>query len=259
MAKEILIAKFGTNCVVNGEAIAQNRVNKHAKRVSKLLGDHRLGIVSSGAVGSGSRRIASRRPDLVSQLDERTLAAIGSPSAFHVWRRAFGRLESDGKPIVAAELKATHDNMDHPEEGKSLVEVFLNCVNNGIVPVFNINDPLDRHKDELGRIKEGKDNDHAAEHLARKVGANTLMLLTAKVGGVIVDGQVQPTISVSDIPDLEVHLTDTKGSESSGGMKSKLLAGACALEGGVENVFIGCSSSDPREILARNTGTQLVP
>src|SRR3990167_6584134 len=258
MTKEILVAKFGTKCVVNGGAIAQNRVNRHAKRFSRLLDSHRLGIVSSGAVGSGSRRIASRRPALTDKLDKRTLAAIGSPSAFHTWRRAFGRLEFEGMPIVAAELKATHDNMDHPDEGKSLVEVFLNCVNHGIIPVFNINDPLDRYKDELGGIEAGRDNDHAAEHLARKVGANTLMLLTAKVGGVIIDGQIQPTISVSDIGDLDTHLTGTD-EDGTGSMASKLQAGANALQGGVENVFIGSSSSDPREILARHIGTQLIP
>jgi glutamate 5-kinase len=255
--KEILIAKFGTKCVVNGESIAQDRVNRHAKRFAGLLSDYRLGIVSSGSVGAGSRKISSHRPDLVGKLDKRTLAAIGSSSAFHTWRRAFGRLEFEGMPIVAAELKATHDNMDHPDERRSLAEVFLNCVNYGIVPVFNINDPLDRYKDELGGIEEGRDNDHAAEHLARIVGANTLLLLTAKVGGVLVDGKVQPKISISDMSGLEAHLTGTD-EDGTGSMASKIQAGINAMHGGVENVYIGSSSADPRLILAGQQGTQLV-
>ena len=257
MKKEILVAKFGTKCVVNGESIDQARVNSHAQRFAGLLSDYRLGIVSSGSVGAGNRKINSHRPDLAGELDTRTLAAIGSSSAFQTWRRAFGRLESDGHPIVAAELKATHDNMDDPDEGQSLVEVFLDCVDHGIVPVFNINDPLDRYKDELGRIEEGKDNDHAGAHLSQLVGASTLMLLTANVGGVLVDGLVVPTISISDMGGVEAHLTGTDD-DGTGSMSSKILAGGVALTGGVDRVFIGCSSSDPRAILAGHEGTQIV-
>lgn len=255
--KEILLAKYGTKCIVNGEAIAQNRVNSHAKRLAKLFGDYRVGVVSSGSVGAGNRKISKFRPDLADKLDKRTLAAIGSSSAFHAWRRAFGRLQFEGMPIVAAQLMATHDNMDHPDEGQSLVDVSMDCFNNGIVPVLNINDPLDRHKDELGGIKEGKDNDHTADHYARKVGANTLLLLTANVRGVLVDGRVQPEIFVGEVDELKPHLTGTD-QDGTGSMLSKILAGVNALQGGVENVFIGSSSVDPRAILAGDQGTRLV-
>ncbi len=255
--KEILIAKFGTKCVVNGESIAQDRVNRHARRQAELLESYRLGIVSSGSVGAGNRKIKSHRPDLSGKLDERTLAAIGSSSAYHTWRRAFGRLQHGGLPIVTAELKATHDNMDHPQEGQSLVAVFMDCINHGIVPVFNINDVLDQERDELGKIKEGKDNDFAASHLAQSVGANTLLLLTARVRGVLIDGSVEPRISISDLDELASHFTGTD-QDGTGSMVSKVQAGAAALIGGVEQVFIGSSSADPRQILSGAQGTQVV-
>ncbi len=256
-SKEILIAKFGTKCVVNGESIAQDRVNRHAARQARLLHDYRLGIVSSGSKGAGTRKIRSHRPDLIGKLDERTLTAVGSSSAYHTWRRAFGRLEHDGKPIVTAELKATHDDMDRPREGRSLVEVFMDCVNNGIVPVFNILDILDQSRDELGKIKEGKDNDFAASHFASNVGANTLMLLTARVKGVLIDGEVEPKISIGDLDEFASHFTGTD-EDGTGSMISKVQAGAAALMGGVEQVFIGSSSSDPGQILSGAQGTQVV-
>lgn len=255
--KEILIAKFGTKCVVNGEAIDQDRVNGHAERYSRLMPDFRLGIVSSGSLGAGNRKVRSHRPDLANKLDDRTLAAIGSSSAFHTWQSGFNVLQYQDLPIVAAELKATHDNMDDADEGKSLVEVFLDCVNNGIVPVFNINDPLDRHKDELGKIAEGKDNDHAAAHLALKVCASTLMLLTARVDGVLIDGVVLPTISVSEVEGIQSHLVGTD-EDGTGSMGSKIQAGIKAIQGGVPHVFIGNSNSDPRQILSGYEGTHLV-
>lgn len=252
-SKEILIAKFGTKCVVNGESIDQPRVNDHARRYAALMADYRLGIVSSGSRGRGVRRVRQIDPRLLSSLDERSLAGIGSAGAYQVWERAFERLSK-----LTLELKATHADMDRKKEGKSLVEVFLNCVDNGVIPVFNILDILDQEKTELGKIKEGKDNDFAAEHLARKVGANTLMLLTARVGGVLVDGEVQPTISIADMGELEAHFTETD-EEGTGSMLGKVQAGAKALtEGIVERVFIGSSGADPVEILSGRSGTQVV-
>jgi len=249
---EILIAKFGNKCVVNGNSIDQRRVNGHARRYAKLLDKYRLGIVASGSRGAGRRKIRNFNKALLNVLDERTLTAAGGASAYHTWEIGFGH-----NGILTVELKATHDNMDHPEEGKSLVDVFLECVDYGIVPVFNINDPLDRHKDELGRIKEGRDNDFAAEHLSRKVGADTLMLLTAKVGGVLIDGEVQPKISIGDLDELESHFTETD-EEGTGSMRGKVQAAASALEGGVDRVYIGSSGADPREIIAGHKGTQVV-
>lgn len=254
--KEILIAKFGSKCVVNGESIDKARVNSHARRYDRLLTNYRLGIVSSGSRANGTRILKGWDPRLIETLDERTVTAIGSAGAYQAWEQAFIRM---GR--LTAELKATHANMDDTLEGRSLVEVFLNCVNvkrPRIIPVFNINDVLDQQRDELNKIKEGKDNDFAAEHLARKVGANTLMLLTAKVEGVLIDGEVQPRLSISDMDELRRHFTGTD-EDGTGSMVSKVEAGAKALtEGEVEKVFIGSSADDPWEILAGNVGTEVV-
>lgn len=254
-SKEKLVAKFGTKCVVDGGAIDQVRVTRHAKRYAQLLRNHRLGIVSSGSRGVGIRRVKQLKPDLLKNLDERVFAGVGSSGAYGAWEYGFGQLG-----VLTLQLMATAADMDREREGKSLVEVYDNCVDNGIVPVFNILDVLDRSKNEIGKIEKGTDNDFAAEQLSRNVGARTLMLLTAKVAGVLVDGEVQPTVSVADLDDLKPHLTETD-EEGTGSMLGKVQAGAKALteEGSsVERVFIGSSSSDPREILAGHTGTEMV-
>lgn len=252
--KEILVAKFGTKCVVNGEAIDQARVNGHAKRYAQLMHNYRLGIVSSGSKGVGVRKIKQLKPDILKKLDERVLAGVGSAGAYGAWEQGFGRLD-----IPTLQLMATAADMDRKKEGKSLVEVFNDCVDNGIVPVFNILDVLDRSKDEIGRIEDGTDNDFAGEHLSRITGARILMLLTAKVDGVLVDGELQPTVSVADLDELRPHLTETD-EEGTGSMLGKVEAGAKALteeESSVERVLIGSSSADPLEILAGRTGTEM--
>lgn len=255
--KEILVAKFGTKCVVNGEAIDQVRVNGHAKRYAQLMRNYRLGIVSSGSKGVGVRRINQLKPNILKNLDERVLAGVGSAGAYGAWEQGFGQLDI---PIPTLQLMATAADMDREREGKSLVEVFSDCVDNEIVPVFNVLDVLDRSKDEIGRIEDGTDNDFAAEQLSRNVGARTLMLLTARVDGVLVDGELQPTVSVADLDELRPHLTETD-EEGTGSMLGKVEAGAKALteEGSpVERVLIGSSGSDPLEILAGRTGTEMI-
>lgn len=258
-SREIVIAKFGTTCVVKEDGIHQDRVNSITKRYTQLIRQGaRLGIVSSGSVGAGRRKINRKRPELSEFLDLRAVAGLGSSSAYHAWARGFGRQEIDGDQVMTAQMLATHDDMDHIEMGASLVEVFKQYVNNGIVPIFNINDVLDRYKDESGKIAEGKDNDFTAAHLAKNVGAHTLLLLTAKVPGVIVDKKLVKQISVPELDDIEEHLSGTD-EDGTGSMKSKISAGALALESGeVKEVFIGSAMADPREIMVGKAGTELV-
>lgn len=252
-SKEKLIAKFGTKCVVNGESVDQPKVDGHARRYASLLNKYRLGLVSSGAKGTGIRKIRQLKPEVLDNLDERVLAGVGTAGTHMAWEQGFEKL---GIPTL--QMMATKAAMKRKDEGKSLGEVYLNCLDNGIVPVFNILDVLDRQKDEIGRIDEGTDNDDAAEELAEITGATTLMLLTARVEGVLVDGEVQPTISIADLDELKAHFTETD-QEGTGSMLGKVQAGAKALTGGVvERVFIGSSEADPWGILSGNVGTEVV-
>lgn len=115
----------------------------------------------------------------------------------------------------------------------------------GYLPVLS---PLSRDIDSIAGRALNVNGDDAASAIAVALGASEL-LFVADVPGVLVDGEVVPTL------DAEAADAKIEHGIATGGMAAKLQAAVSALDGGVGRVRIGGIEA----ILDPSLGTTLVP
>lgn len=291
--KELIVVKYGSNCVVNSHRVSTKRINGFVDRLAEINDRYDLAIVTSGAVAAGNRvgydtpfdRLSKRViADSVNEadmdesqrrmvirrylqggefrrqtnvLDDQVLAAMGSASISEAWRKSFARLG-----MFSGQVLVTHSEMQS-QEGQNLASTYAKLKQAGVIPVINQNDALARQGDknnELEKIKRGEDNDWLALDVAKLLGAKALVLCTGDVEGVLVDGEVRSRIQVADIPSLEPHLSEAETDYGKGGMKSKLrAAGEWASYAAGNLAYICNADADYRRMLLNYPiGTQVV-
>ena len=231
-SKEILVAKFGSSIVTNDTGIDKFRIEGYAKQLAQLKKDREIDnlvVVTSGAVVAGRVRY-SEMHDYASSVDEQVLASLGSGAIYTAWGNAF---EDQG--ILAGQLLVTHREIDSVE-GDILAGALQKNADEGVVTVTNENDLLS--DEELKKLAYGGDNDGLASHIAKRIRANTLLLLT-DVGGFKLNGEVQREISASE---RETLLSQCDGiGKGKKGMAGKVEAAIDAFQepDGVRTVHIG--------------------
>ena len=78
MSKRLLVAKYGTTSVTNGEGMDLNRLKYYAANLARVTSEFDLIVVSSGAMITGKYSLEQIKGQNVVAGDE-TLATIGSP------------------------------------------------------------------------------------------------------------------------------------------------------------------------------------
>ena len=153
--------------------------------------------------------------------------------------------------------------MEDVQEGSALLDSYREMAASGMIPLFNENDVLEKR--EMDKLDEGGDNDGLAAHVATRLGATNLLLLTADVDGFKVGGEVQSQVKIDDIPELAKH-DFGKNNGGSGGIIPKLEAAAQAVIDGQSasdgqtglRAFIGRATADYGAILAGEIGTEVI-
>jgi glutamate 5-kinase len=256
MAQErsLVVVKFGSESLVDGTGIDQQRIDSHAERVARLHEEHDVVVVTSGAVAYAKRRLEQAGRDADGYHD-RTLAMMGSAGITVAWEEAF---EKAGKE--AGQILATYREIHDPKEGQNLASSYAKVRADGVVPVMNYADVLseshDEH-DELAELERKQDNDRYAKDVALHLGATGLVLATGDKEGFMCDGVLQLEVRVADIPAMQRYVI-TGSKTGTGGMGSKLKMAGEAASAGMA-AYICRAEADFVQVLAgRQACTQVV-
>lgn len=166
---ERLVIKVGTNVLAPGgipnyqrmDAIAADTAEIQKRELSPI-------IVSSGAIGFGARALAlDSRPRKVEV--RQACAAVGQPILMRHWQQAL----SD-KGSMAAQILLSREIFDERKSYLNLRTAVENLLSMNVVPIMNENDSVSTA--EIGDVFG--DNDSLSAHIASKLNADLLVLLT---------------------------------------------------------------------------------
>lgn len=227
-----VVIKVGTNVLASGDniprrikTIAEGLADLRAKGLSPLL-------VSSGAIGFGAMALnLEGRPKKIEM--RQACAALGQPILMEHWRRALEKHR-----IKAAQILLSRESFDDRRSYLNLRNVVENLLAIGAVPVLNENDSVSTT--EIGDLFG--DNDSLSAHVASKLDAGLLVLLTDTDAFYESDPKLNPNarpMSIVEQVTKEIKAAAGKsGSEhSSGGMITKLQAIEVAYRAGCKTIL----------------------
>ncbi len=191
MSSELVVAKFGSDVVVNKGFDTQERLYEYAETLLAIHEPRNLIIVTSGAVAFGSEKI-TRMGDVPERFTLQQKATIGSSAITEAWHGAFMEHQ-----VLAGSMLITHHEIEDRREGESALELIAANRSSGMVTILNENDALSNK--ELMKLATGGDNDGLARHFGEKIGAGVLFLYT-KSGGVFdQDKKIIPVVNIGNV------------------------------------------------------------
>ncbi len=228
-----IVVKVGTNILAPEgipdekliDAIAEDVASLRKRGLSPLL-------VSSGAIGFGAIALGlKQRPKKVEM--RQACAAVGQPILMEHWRKALGR-----HGIITAQILLSRESFDDRRSYLNLRNAVENLLAVGAVPVLNENDSVSTT--EIGDIFG--DNDSLSAHIASKLDAGLLILLTDIDALYERDPRIHPDAEpmrlVEKITDHIKSAAGKAGSEhATGGMITKIQAVEVAARAGCRTVL----------------------
>ena len=166
-----LLIKFGSALLTKNNRINFEFLEKKIEEIAHLhsLG-HKIIIVSSGAVAAGMQiRGLTHRPKETIRLQ--MLSGIGQTKLI----KSYKDLLKD-KGLFCAQVLLTHHNFSTVGEESSFLSVLDLYLEEGIIPIINENDLVD--KEELEDTIAFSDNDILAALVASKLKVDTALILT---------------------------------------------------------------------------------
>jgi glutamate 5-kinase len=246
---EIVVVKYGSSTVANGQGINTGQLNAYAERLAHLAERKRLLVVSSGSVAVG-RSIWNANRSASAPCSLEKLASLGSAGMAVAWHNALNL-----RGILAGQILVTHQEIDDRKEGSRLTSLLREYLEAGDVPVINENDALSNA--ELAKLKYGGDNDGLASHIARRMNAGRLVPLTNTEGLLDDDGSVMKKITEYNTP-FAVEMAGEPEDMGRGGMRSKVDAALAAARVGIQ-AHIASADVDLEAVLAGRLGTTFAP
>lgn len=250
MKSKTIIIKYGSGVVTGQNGMDDQRLSGYVRDIIKVHSKYNIVLVSSGSVAVG-RTLWGRYHSKATTADVKMHAMMGSALAFFAWQQA---LLSMG--ILSGQLLVTHREVDDPTEGPSLLSAIKANMSRGVITIINENDALS--DTELAKLSYGGDNDGLASHIATKLKADALLLLT-DVDGLKRDGRVESLVAYNSLAreqalDSVYAGTSTLGR---GGMQSKVEAALRASGQGVE-AYIASAGANLNKVLSGSSGTHFV-
>jgi glutamate 5-kinase len=246
MQKPVVVIKLGTAVITNSEGIiSQTIIKKVASEIAALFGQHRVVLVSSGAVGSGKGYIRNYKGTIT---ERKAAAAIGNPVLIQLYQKHFSKYH-----IPVAQALCERHHFSNRFQFLQLKETFEEFWQNGILPVVNENDLVSNVELKFS------DNDELATLIAIGFDAETLVICTS-VGGFMDDEKkIIPLVQKID-QNIMGFVQAGKSTLGLGGMTSKLTFTRLAASLGIKVIICGLNGRAPfADALAGRNGTTFVP
>ena len=228
-----LVIKVGTNVLAPDGTPDERRIQSLAADVAAVR-DRGISpiIVTSGAIGFGARAMGlETRPRKVEM--RQACAAVGQPILMNRWQEALG-----DRGITAAQILLGRESFDDRRSYLNLRNAVESLLSLGAVPVLNENDSVSTA--EIGDVFG--DNDSLSAHVASKLDAGLLVLLTDIDAFYDRDpryhDEARPLRVVEKItPRVRAAAGDAGREHSTGGMITKINAVEVAARAGCRTVL----------------------
>lgn len=249
MNKEIVVVKYGSSSVANEQGLDNDRLLKYAGNLAEVHERFDLVVVSSGAVAIG-RHEWSQSSKRGLTLSDISAAMMGSANVVVAWKQALRHFN-----LNAGQLLVTDQEIEDKVEGPRLTRALRANLGHGIITIANENDAL--LDTELKRLAYGEDNDGLAAHIAIKLGASALCLMT-DTQGLMGSQRFIQSVGVSDTERARAHsYVGTAAKGKKGGGRTKFQAAIAASDAGIDAYWAHANSSIS-DVLNGQTGTHFV-
>lgn len=238
MDAQLIVVKVGTSTLIreNGKLNLTNM--EHLARALCDLSNmgHRVVLVSSGAIGIGTGKLAlSSRPSELRM--KQAASAVGQCEMMHLYDKFFGEYNH-----TVAQILLTAADVADPVRAAHLSATFGALLELGCIPIVNENDAVDPTEVETGAAKVLGDNDTLSAIVSKLCKADLLVLLSDIDGLFDSDPHHNPDAKLlSTVPALTEEILSLAGSPGSrwgtGGMATKLSAAQVATGAGIDMVI----------------------
>lgn len=229
-----ILVKFGSALISSGNRIDYDFLKQKIGEIADLhRAGHRIVIVSSGAVAAGMEiRDLKVRPEETLMLQ--MLSGMGQVKLIKYYKELFKE-----EKLFTAQVLVTHHNFSTVGEEHTLAAVLNAYLDEGIIPVINENDLVD--KEELESDSVFSDNDILSALVAVKLGVDLALILT-DVDGLFNDNPKKNKNArfydqVDEITEEILQMADGgKSSLGLGGMVSKVKAAHLITDAGIDAI-----------------------
>lgn len=245
-----IVVKVGTSTLTYDTGkINIRRMSKLAQVLSDLKNAGiEVTLVTSGAIGVGVGKLGlkERPKDTPSR---QAAATVGQCELMFLYDKFFGEFGN-----ITGQLLVTKDDFENEERHTNLHNSFMKLFEYGAIPVVNENDSVAVEEIVFG------DNDSLSAHVAKIVGADTLIILTDIEGLFSANPREDENAvlihTVDAITDDIFALAGGSGTNrGTGGMITKLHAAQIATEAGINTVVM--NGDDPEDIYKLIDGRQI--
>ncbi len=232
-----IVIKVGTSNIIrqNG-SVDMHSLDLLARTLSdiKSMGNEVI-LVSSGAIGVGTNKLRlSARPSELRM--KQAVAAVGQCELMHLYDKFFAEY---GQTV--AQILLTGGDVERKTSAQHLTSTFESLLELGVIPIVNENDSVSSAEIETGKDKVLGDNDTLSSIVAVLCKADLLILLSDIDGLYDSDPKQNPEAKLI----AEVHTVSdglrkacgNAGKWGTGGMATKLDAGARAMEHGIDMII----------------------
>jgi len=225
MSVKRIVLKVGTSTLTRDTPrISRGKLEDIASQIQELRKEYEIILVSSGAIAAAKQVVELRNAGSIQE--KQALASIGQVYLMKIIQEVFTDYN-----LAVSQCLLTYYDFKNEESRVNISGTLEALLKYGFLPVINENDTV-----ATDEIKFG-DNDKLAALTAVLCKADLLVLAT-DIDGLYSedpkkDSQATFITSVNDIKQHLGNISDSKSSQGSGGMKSKLVAAQIARDGKV--------------------------
>ena len=234
-----IVIKIGSSIITkNGDGIDNVQLKSIVEQIAKLVAKKKeIVLVSSGAIAAGLKKLGYKdRPKELSVL--RAAASVGQIILARIYEQLFAK-----SGLISSLILLTHDDLSIKKSYLNARSTISNLIDQNIVPVINENDTVADDEIRFG------DNDTLAAMVANLIEADYLVLLTDQTGLFSDDPRKNKQTNLIEhafIDDerLEKFAKDTKSSQGTGGMITKIRAAQRAALSGTDTIIASGKESN---------------
>lgn len=221
-----VVVKVGTRLLTHEEGgFAPEQLQALVDNLGQILSNHKVVLVSSGAVGTGMGVLGfATKPKVLAE--KQACAAVGQIRLMHAYEAAFA-----AKGVAVAQILLTGEDLRSPERFKNIRATVEALHAHGVLPIVNENDTV-----ATAEIKVG-DNDKLSADVCHFLGADLLIILSDIDGLFTGNPKTNPEAALIPVvqkvtSEIEALAGGTGSVASTGGMRTKVLAAKQVTRGG---------------------------
>jgi glutamate 5-kinase len=227
MAKKRVLLKIGTNTLTKEtNHISRGKIEDIGMQIAALNDEYEFVIVSSGAIAAAKQFVKLESKDKEIMVKQ-ALASIGQPHLMRIFHENFSDLG-----LLTSQCLLSYSDFEKEQSKINIVNTINVLIENNYIPIINENDTVATDEIQFG------DNDKLAALTAVLLKVDILIIAT-NTNGIYtkssIYNEIPKTISlVTDLQLMQHEVGDSKSSQGTGGMQSKIEAAAIAKAANIE-------------------------